>query len=371
MPFFIVFGILIIGMFVAVYKLTGSILFKHGINIKKRSVRALRFLVSALVFLLCALWRTGLIIILHLLVIFYLTELATLIVRRFVKLRKNSKAYSFLKVIYRFCIIPVLIVVLVLGYGYYNMNHIVRTDYQVTSNKLSEDYRVILITDTHYDTVQNTDLLKEKISEINSLNPDIVLLGGDIVEEGTSKASMNEVFEVLGGIKSRYGSYYVYGNHDRQLYSTSPEYTVDELNNAITSKGIKILRDEQVLINNDLALIGREDISVSRGSEKRADTKELLETVPKERFILVMDHQPLKLKENASQGVDLQLSGHTHGGQIFPLGTLGDLFGVMHSYGEYQEENTKLIVSSGFTGWGFSVRTEKNCEYVVVDLKKQ
>lgn len=74
-----------------------------------------------------------------------------------------------------------------------------------------------------------------------------------------------------------------------------------------------------------------------------------------------------KTPENNAQGVDLELSGHTHAGQLWPVGVLSELTGVLN-YGEYQEENCKVIVSSGFTGWGYPIRTEEHCEYVLINV---
>lgn len=82
-----------------------------------------------------------------------------------------------------------------------------------------------------------------------------------------------------------------------------------------------------------------------------------------------MDHQPVEAEEDNAQGIDLALSGHTHAGQIWPVGHLSELGGVLN-YGEYQEGDCKVIVSSGFTGWGYSVRTEGHCEYVVVNVNR-
>ena len=118
-------------------------------------------------------------------------------------------------------------------------------------------------------TIQSPDILKNKIEEINALNPDVIVLGGDIVEEGTSKASMQEVFRVLGGLKSTYGTYYVYGNHDRQLYadvtSHSRKYTEQELVQAIETNSITILCDDWVPVGDELILAGREDASYTSG----------------------------------------------------------------------------------------------------------
>ena len=82
------------------------------------------------------------------------------------------------------------------------------------------------------------------------------------------------------------------------------------------------------------------------------------------------DHQPIEAKENSGQGVDLLLSGHTHGGQIWPTGILSELMGTLN-YGAYKQDGCTVIVSSGTAGWAYSIRTGAHCEYVVVDLKSK
>ncbi len=84
-------------------------------------------------------------------------------------------------------------------------------------------------------------------------------------------------------------------------------------------------------------------------------------------FLLTLDHQPLETAENAAAGVDLMLSGHTHAGQLFPVGYLTEWTGGMN-YGLYQTGNFQSIVSSGFAGWGYGIRTQGHCEYVIVDI---
>lgn len=269
--------------------------------------------------------------------------------------------------IYKCGIMPIFIAVIILGYGAMNMNCIIHTSYTVETLKNSNDYKIVLITDTHYATIQNTNLLKSKVKEINELKPDIVILGGDIVEEGTSKDKMEEVFEILGKLETKYGIYYVYGNHDKQPYSSKRTYTDQELDSAIKNNNIHILKDEIVEINDDLVIAGRDDAAWGNTSSRKT-SEELLEGIDRNKYIIVVDHQPIEAKENNEQGVDLELSGHTHAGQIWPIGIISEWLGTLN-YGEYQEGNCKVIVSSGFTGWGYPLRTEEHCEYVSINIK--
>lgn len=348
------------------YWMTGRWLSFYGIDVKKRSVRLLRIGFLLLVFLLCRLWRmTGLIVV-HLIVLFVAVELAAFFIRHFGREHRETRGYQVARRIYLSGLVPVIITCVLLGYGAYNMNHIVSTEYTVTTDKVHSDYKVVLITDTHYGTIQSPDVLKSIIEEINAQRPDLIVLGGDIVEEGTSKVSMEDAFQVFGKLKSTYGTYYMYGNHDRQDYADakSRTYTEEELLKALQSNGITALRDEWVSVGEELILAGRDDAGRMTG---RASVEDLLKDTDRGHFLITVDHQPVEVEENAEAGVDLLLSGHTHAGQIFPVGYFTDRF-LGPNYGRYEEGGCTLIVSSGATGWGFPVRTQGKCEYVVVDI---
>lgn len=280
---------------------------------------------------------------------------------------RQGKGHAFWRRLYGCGLIPVLALALIFLYGNYNMNHIRQTCYQVETDKLVGSYRVVLMTDIHYGTIQDSDILKNKLAEINELHPDMVVLGGDIVEEGTSGDEMREVFRVLGSLESRFGIFYIYGNHDRQPYTVNRTYSDDELEQAIESAGIRILRDEYIEIGDDLVLAGREDAIIARYLTYRITPEEILRGVSRDKYIIMVDHEPVEAEENAAQGVDLMLSGHTHAGQVWPVGILNELTGTLN-YGEYQRGACKVIVSSGVAGWGYSIRTQERCEYVVVDI---
>ncbi len=265
-------------------------------------------------------------------------------------------------------LLPIILFLLVIWYGGQNMAVVYRTDYTVTTEKSvrEEGYRIAFLSDVHYGTVQNKSVLQENISRINAQQPDIVILGGDIVEEGTSLEEMQEVFYHLGCLDAPLGVYFVYGNHDRQADSKNRSYTDEELIAAIENNGITILEDETQLIGGELLLIGRADAAWDQQSTRK-EIRELLLPEQEGLFLLTLDHQPLEAAENAAAVVDLMLSGHTHAGQIFPVGYLTEWNGGMN-YGLYQTGKCQSIVSSGFAGWGYGIRTQGHCEYVIVDI---
>ncbi len=315
---------------------------------------------------LCLIFETGMLITLCYMTLLCLLAAAGCGIYRRIRGRHMDPKVRFVI----FAVVPFVITLGIMIYGNFNMNRVVQTNYSIITEKplRQEGYRVAFLSDIHYDTIQSTDVLKNAIPEINALQPDIVVLGGDLMDESTSKESMQELFQVLSGLQAPLGRFYIYGNHDRQNYAgDAAAYTNEELEAAILAAGFTILDDDTVLINDELLLIGRADPRRFSESPRKA-LSVLLQNTPTGVFTLTLDHQPLETAENAAAGVDLTISGHTHGGQIFPLGTTLHLFGA-RNYGLYQTGDCQHIVSSGFAGWGFPFRTQRHCEYVIVDIQ--
>lgn len=370
MSFFMLLGLVII-IPVVVYtyiRLKRAAKF-YGLDTGNKKVKIVVILLTIIVAILSLNITSAIsIVVLHLLVASLVLDIVAFIVGK-IRRANKEQSLSIWRKIYESGIIAVLITAVMVSYGVYNVWNVVETKYTFDTQKEvgSSGYRIALLTDTHYGTIQDTDVLKNKIDDINKANADVVVLGGDIVEEGTSKEEMKEVFKLLGGINSKYGVYFVYGNHDRQHYRNNGTYTPEELEQAIKENGIEILADRYVNIGEHLILAGREDAGWGNDSG-RLSSEEVLSGADKDKYIVMVDHQPIGADENDGQGVDLQLSGHTHGGQVWPLGPLTELTGGLR-YGEYTEGNCTVVVSSGVAGWGYPIKTGERSEYVIIDIK--
>lgn len=366
--FFVLMMALVVGYLY--WKSGRMIAFYHG-NPTKGKLRLIRIGCSLLVaFFSCNMWTTMSIVLLHLIVLFGVMDVLSIPVRLLLEKKKEKKGYRFLRWFYYSGIIPVALFLVIMVYGFNQMEHIQRTEYHVSTIKQIRDYRIALLSDIHYGTVQSADVLKKAIDDIDAQNPDIVVLDGDIVEEGTSKEEMEEVFALLGSINNKYGIYYVYGNHDRQTYTKEPSYTRQQLENTIQKNGIQILKDCYVRIQDDLILVGRDDAAWGENAVRK-ETADILSDLTEEdkekKMIVLLDHQPVQMEENGSAGVDLQLSGHTHAGQLWPVGIFLEAMG-QKNYGMYHCGVCRGIVSSGVAGWRYGIRTNGPCEYVMVDL---
>lgn len=272
------------------------------------------------------------------------------------------------KALHRLSILPMIATLGMLIFGYWNMHHVVETTYVVETKKeiAEEGYRVALLSDIHYGISIDKRELQRMVEKVNGSLVDVVVLCGDMVDEDTTKAQMQELFSVLGTLDSKYGVFFVYGNHDLQNYTSSSSFTQQELCKAMEENNIIILQDSAYELTNDFVLVGRQDVSM--GSRKGLDT--LYENMDKRDFILTLDHQPLDYKENKEQGTDLLLSGHTHGGQLFPINLLLKVIPFGEGvYGQKKMEDFTAIVSSGVAGWRFPVKTSAPAEYVIVHIK--
>ena len=367
-PEYIVRGI-ILGILIGIYSLFRVKYALNDSNLSKNKQIIISSIIAILSFLFCLnIWSMGAILIFYLFISSLIADLIRIIQKYLIK----EKHLNFIPIIHKKGLLAIIIFTIIILGSVYGMNHIELTEYNLTTDKIdNKSYSILFISDVHYGTVQNTQLVKDSILKMNNLKPDIVLLGGDIVDERTTKDSMQEIFEELGKINSTYGTYYIFGNHDRQPYTSDYEngnrtFTDSDLNQSIEKNRIKILNDDKITINNDFVLVGRSDAEWE-DSINRTDVNEILNESDLSKYIVVLDHQPVEYEENDQEGVDLQLSGHTHGGQVFPYGVIYNLSGRLN-YGEYEIGDMKQIVSSGLTGWGWPMRNEAKCEYVLINI---
>jgi predicted MPP superfamily phosphohydrolase len=219
---------------------------------------------------------------------------------------------------------------------------------------------VVMASDIHLGTVVSSRHLRKIVDAINASDPDIVLLPGDIVDEDVAPVIRQNLGEQLRQIHSRYGVYAVTGNHE---YIGGAEAACQYL----TAHGIVMLRDSSVTIDHAFVVVGREDVSRRQfGGQRRKTYQELLNGIDKTLPIISMDHQPMHLNEAEEAGVDLQLSGHTHHGQIWPFGYITRAVYEL-SWGYLRKGNTQYYVSCGVGTWGPPMRSGNRPE--IVDLR--
>lgn len=260
-----------------------------------------------------------------------------------------------------------------LSAGWYCAHHVWETDYRIETGKITGPLRVVMFADSHIGSTFNAEGFAGHLGTMESLNPDVVIVAGDYVDDDSSRDDMIESTRILGKMKSKYGVYFVLGNHDKGYYGPERRgYTGRELLAELEKNGIKVLQDESVLIDDRFYIIGRRDYSVKRelnGSRKSMD--ELVKNLDRDMYMIVADHQPADYENQASSGVDLVLSGHTHGGQLIPFNPVGKWIGANDRvYGHEKRGNTDFIVTSGLSDWTIKFKTGTKSEFVVIDINR-
>lgn len=286
------------------------------------------------------------------------------IVKNF-KIIKNrfSKFINFTAIIAMLLTAPILI------YGTYNANDIKVLKYNLKINKDGGDLKklnIAVVSDIHLWKIVGRKLASKMVREINRLNPDVVLIVGDIIDQDIRVFKQRGYGKYFLDIKSKYGVYGVLGNHDYVNMQSS--ITQDEIVKCFKNSGIHILRDEYVKINNSFYLVGREDkYSEVIKNQERKELKNIIKDIDKNKPIIMMDHQPLNIQEAQRQDVDMMFSGHTHKGQLFPVRMLTKI-AYQVDWGYFVKDNFQLIVTSGLGTWGPPVRTGSHSEIINVKI---
>ncbi len=314
----------------------------------------LRFFIRILILLLPFIifgFVNGTIVVIHFGVFFLLFDF----INRFVHDKTNIFNYM-----------AILLTVIYLSVGFYQNFHIYETVYNIkTSKDIGVDnFRIIQISDSHTGTSFDGNKFKKIVSDINKTESDIVVITGDLVDDSTSKEDMILSCEALGMFTPKYGTYFVYGNHDKGYYNKN--FTAEDLELELQKNGIIILEDNVIDITDKITLIGRKD----REDETRQSIFELTEYVDEDKYIIDLNHQPNDYENESNSKVDLVLSGHSHGGQMIPLGPIGKLIGANNEYkGLHKRNNTSFIVNTGISGWAVLFKTGTKSEYTVINIR--
>ncbi len=297
----------------------------------------------------------------YLILILIISDLTRLIVHRSDILPASLKGH------YHIVILSVLaLVALLLMYGTWNALHPVVRNYEVTLPKKSstlDNMRVVVVSDIHLGWIVGIDRLQQMTSLINALQPDLILLPGDIIDEGVDLATEREMPEVLQTLQPRLGTFAAMGNHE--YISGNAEATIDFLKRA----GITVLRDQAVEIPNGFYLVGRDDAARHRfyGAE-RLELSDIMADLDNNKLpIILLDHEPSNLDVSEKAGVDLQFSGHTHRGQMFPNNYITDAI-FEQDWGYLRKNSLQVIVSCGYGTWGPPIRIGNRPEILNIEV---
>jgi predicted MPP superfamily phosphohydrolase len=275
---------------------------------------------------------------------------------RFLRLFKKSK--NFLKIQ-----IPTGYV-LVFGltiYGYCHFTHPKISEQEIVINKSAGNYkelRIVGLSDLHLGVNIDKNRLKRFVQLVNAQNPDLIIIAGDIVDNNALPLVKEKMWEEFEQMYAPLGIYACLGNHE---YLSGIESSM----NFLRKTNIRLLIDSTALIDNSFRLIGRDDL---QGNPERKSLAELVAKTDAISPVFLLDHEPLKLDDAKQNGIDLQFSGHTHLGQIWPLNLFVKQM-YETAYGYCRKGNTQYYITSGIGLWGPPVRIGTDSEIVVFKIR--
>lgn len=171
--------------------------------------------------------------------------------------------------------------------------------------------------------------LREKIA---ACRPDLLVLTGDIFDEFTEPEELEAFCSLFGEIDAPLGKYYVLGNHDLFHHWREPSFGRADLEQGLAKAGVRLLEDTGVMLPCGVRIVGRKDYLYTNG--QRFTAAQLIPGGPDDRYTVWLDHEPRDFKNAAAAGADLILSGHTHGGQVWPAGAVGMVAKNERNYGQ-------------------------------------
>lgn len=226
-------------------------------------------------------------------------------------------------------------------------------------------FNIVQLTDLHIGPIIDGNWLNHIVERTNALNPDLICITGDLVDGSVEELSPQ--VKVLGSLRAKHGVYFVTGNHE--YYSGVGAWTA-----YLETLGIKVLRNERVVITigeQAIDLAGVDDFDSDRFPGHGHDLPKALAGRDPERIVVLMAHQPAAVIEAAAMGVDLQLSGHTHGGQIRPFDYAVKLRQpYVEGLHQHPGSDTQIYVSSGTGFWGPPMRLGTASEITSIKLYK-
>ena len=255
-----------------------------------------------------------------------------------------------------------LFIVAIFVYGSLNYNNKVRVPLIVTTQKpLPRDYRIVMMSDLHLGYHNTRSDLARWVDLVNSEHPDLILIAGDIIDISVRPLIEEDMAAELRRLQAPV--YACLGNHE--YYSGEPR-----AEQFYRDARINLLIDSAAVVDSTLVIIGRDD----RTNRRRKPLSQLTENLNpqssnlKSSYTIVLDHQPYNLERTEACGIDFQLSGHTHRGQVWPISWITDAL-YECSWGSHRRGTTQYYVSSGIGIWGGKFRIGTQSEYVVATLR--
>lgn len=258
--------------------------------------------------------------------------------------------------------IPLLISMAIASYGYFEAMDVKTERLAIKSAKISPEegrIKIVQISDVHLGHIVREARLKKILDKVKSEEPDILVCTGDLVDG--LRSDLNDISNLFKEINPRYGKFAITGNHE---YYAGIEQSLE----FIKKSGFRILRGEGLTVASVINIAGVDDhADINSGSANSVFEKEMLSKLPKDKFTLFLKHRPF-IDEDLNGLFDLQLSGHTHKGQIFPFNFfVGRFFPFINGYHKITDISS-IYISRGSGTWGPPIRFLSLPEVTVIEL---
>lgn len=251
---------------------------------------------------------------------------------------------------------PVLLFGLI-GISLYNAYVPTVVRYEITLDKPLDPLRIGVASDLHLGKLVGKRQLDKLATIFEQEKVDLILLPGDIMDDNVEAYLAENMQPALQKLTAPLGVYATLGNHDFFGHQAA-------IAEQIRQAGIHLLADQAVVLPKKLAIVGRNDDLVAN----RPATEDLVKHLDPKLPILLLDHRPSEIDKHAKLPIDLQVSGHTHRGQIFPANWMTALLYPL-DYGYRQIGRGHYVVTSGYGFWGIPMRLGSQAEVVIIELK--
>ena len=251
-----------------------------------------------------------------------------------------------------------IIGVMIIGNVRFNNPKVVNIDIQSSRPTQNKEVKIVALSDIHLGTSIDKKRLKKYVDLVNSQHPDMVLIGGDLIDRSLKPVIAQKMDEELRQLRAPFGVFAVEGNHEH--FGEGGKAVTD----FFEQSNITLIQDSTILINDEFYLVGRED----HINSKRLSISQILNSTDPSKPRILLDHQPYNLSEAEQNDIDFQFSGHTHKGQFFPINLVVNMI-FEQGYGYLQKGNTHYYISSGLGIWGPQYRIGSQSEVVVVKFR--
>jgi predicted MPP superfamily phosphohydrolase len=251
------------------------------------------------------------------------------------------------------------LLIITLSIGYYRFTHPKVVEKEIIIYKNGGKYnelKAVVVSDLHLGIGIDKKMLQKYVQLINAQKPDIILIAGDVVDNSVRPLEEERMYEEINQLNAPLGIYFCLGNHE---YISGVARSLD----FFKKTKITVLIDSITCVDSSFWIIGRND----RTDSNRLLLNQLVSMTNSEQALFLLDHQPYHLEEAIENGIDIQVSGHTHNGQLWPLNHLVErIYELGHGY--LKKENTHVVVTSGIGLWGPQFRIGTQSELIVLNI---